>query len=56
VENHGVDPDIEVPITPDQWHGAVDPQLDRAIAEALQRLGETPAVTPPEPAPPRVGR
>lgn len=56
VENHGVDPDIEVPITPDQWHGEADPQLDRAIAEALRRLDESPAVTPPEPAPPRVRR
>jgi tricorn protease len=56
VENHGVDPDIEVPITPDQWHGEADPQLDRAIAEALQRLEQTPAATPPQSAPPRVRR
>lgn len=56
VENHGVDPDIEVPITPDQWHGEADPQLDRAIEEALRRLEETPAVTPPAMAPPRVRR
>lgn len=56
VENHGVDPDIEVPITPDQWHGEADPQLDRAIEEALRRLEETPAATPPTPAPPRVRR
>ncbi|QGN33327.1 S41 family peptidase [Microlunatus sp. Gsoil 973] len=56
VENHGVDPDIEVPITPDQWHGEADPQLDRAIAEALRSLEQTPAATPPEPAPPRVRR
>ncbi|SDS12347.1 S41 family peptidase [Microlunatus soli] len=54
VENHGVDPDIEVPITPADWHAAADPQLDRAIAEALERLDRTPAATPPQPAPPRV--
>lgn len=56
VENHGVDPDIEVPITPDQWHSEADPQLDRAIDEALRRLKETPAVNPPAVAPPRVQR
>jgi tricorn protease len=56
VENHGVDPDIEVPHTPAD-HDAeaqADPQLDRAIAEALARLEETPAVTPPVLPPPRV--
>jgi tricorn protease len=56
VENHGVDPDIEVPMTPDQWHGEPDPQLDRAIAEALDRLAETPAAVPPQVDPPRVRR
>ena len=54
VENHGVDPDIEVPITPADWHRDADPQLDRAIAEALERLEATPAAVPPQLAPPRV--
>jgi tricorn protease len=56
VENHGVDPDIEVPITPADWHTDADPQLDRAVAEALERLREHPAAIPPQPGPPRVHR
>ena len=56
VENHGVDPDIEVVLTPADWHGPADPQLDRAVAEALRRLTETPAATPPPLPPPRVRR
>ncbi|HIZ35370.1 MAG TPA: PDZ domain-containing protein [Candidatus Ruania gallistercoris] len=47
VENHGVDPDIEVVHTPADLFSAADPQLDRAIAEALARLEETPAAQPP---------
>ena len=46
VENHGVDPDIEVVHTPADHDSEADPQLDRAIAELLQRLEETPAVSP----------
>jgi tricorn protease len=56
VENHGIDPDIEVPITPADWHSETDLQLDRAISEALDRLATTPAATPPQPDPPRVRR
>lgn len=52
VENHGVDPDIEVEHDPAQLFKDDDPQLDRAIAEVLARLDETPAATEPElPAP-----
>lgn len=52
VENHGVDPDIEVVHDPGQLFREDDPQLDRAIAEALERLAEDPAAVPPElPAP-----
>ncbi|WP_156761565.1 S41 family peptidase [Microbacterium karelineae] len=52
VENHGVDPDIEVIHDPSALFGDADPQLDRAIAEALARLDETPAATaPPVPEP-----
>lgn len=47
VENHGVDPDIEVVHTPADFFSDADPQLDRAITEALSRLEETPARTPP---------
>lgn len=38
MENHGVDPDIEVEHTPGDFFGDADPQLDRAIAEALELL------------------
>ncbi|MGW9004124.1 S41 family peptidase [Brevibacterium casei] len=54
VENHGVDPDIEVEHDPSQLFAEADPQLDRAIAEVLARLEETPAVTAPEMPEPRV--
>ncbi|WP_194288727.1 S41 family peptidase, partial [Ornithinicoccus halotolerans] len=49
VENHGVDPDIEVPTSPADFFAEDDVQLDRAIAEALRRLEETPAAAPPPP-------
>lgn len=45
-ENHGVDPDIVVEMTPSDWDAEQDPQLDAAIAEALKRLDETPAKQP----------
>lgn len=52
VENRGVDPDIEVIHDPGQMFRQDDPQLDRAITEALERLAERPAAAPPElPAP-----
>lgn len=47
VENHGVDPDIEVVHTPADFFSENDPQLDRAIREAISLLDETPAQTPP---------
>ena len=50
VENHGVDPDVEVVITPQDWAAGRDPQLDRAVDIALAALQERPAVTPPDPA------
>jgi tricorn protease len=50
VENHGVDPDVEVPITPQDWAADVDPQLDTAVRLALQALQVHPAATPPDPA------
>lgn len=46
VENHGVDPDIVVEMTPSDWDAVADPQLDAAVAEALTRLEATPAVRP----------
>lgn len=47
VENHGVDPDIEVVCTPQDWAAGRDPQLDEAIRVALAELAEHPAATPP---------
>ncbi|MDQ3738372.1 MAG: PDZ domain-containing protein, partial [Actinomycetota bacterium] len=48
VENYGVDPDIEVPMTPADHAAGRDPQLDRAVDEVLARLEERPASVPPE--------
>jgi tricorn protease len=47
VENHGVDPDVEVVHTPADWAAGRDPQLDRAVALALTALEATPAKTAP---------
>jgi tricorn protease len=47
VENHGVDPDVEVLHTPDDWAADRDPQLDTAIRLALDALAVTPAKSPP---------
>ena len=48
MENHGVDPDVEVVVTPQDRTAGRDPQLDRAIALALQRVEEQPPVRPPD--------
>ncbi|MFB9369423.1 S41 family peptidase [Kitasatospora albolonga] len=48
VENHGVDPDVEVPIAPHQWANGEDPQLAEGVRIALAALAERPAVTAPE--------
>ena len=48
VENYGVDPDIEVLISPDDWAAGQDPQLETAIRIALEALAARPAVTPPD--------
>jgi tricorn protease len=52
VENHGVDPDIEVVHSPADFFSEDDPQLDRAMAEAFALLERHGTATPPElPAP-----
>ncbi|HEX8488040.1 MAG TPA: S41 family peptidase [Propionibacteriaceae bacterium] len=56
VENRGIDPDIEVAMTPADWHSEGDPQLDRAVSEALERLEQSPAASPPALPEPRVRR
>ncbi|MFF3398314.1 S41 family peptidase [Streptomyces sp. NPDC002659] len=48
VENHGVDPDVEVVTTPQDHAAGRDPQLDEAVRIALAVLSENPAKTPPD--------
>jgi tricorn protease len=48
VENHGVDPDVEVVITPQDRVAGRDPQLDTAVRLALEALVERPAAVPPQ--------
>lgn len=50
VENHGVDPDVEVVIAPQDWAADRDPQLERAVDMALEALEQQPAAVPPDPA------
>jgi tricorn protease len=47
VENYGVDPDVEVLITPDDWAAGTDTQLETAIRLATEALSATPAAAPP---------
>jgi tricorn protease len=66
VENHGVDPDVEVVASPDDHATGSDPQLETAIRMAVEALAARPAVTPPgasdrpskrrPPLPPRPGQ
>ena len=50
VENYGVDPDVEVPIPPQDWAAGRDPQLDTAVRMVLEALEREPAARPPDPA------
>ncbi len=47
LENHGVDPDVEVAIAPHDWAAGRDPQLDTAVRLALQALEQRPPAAPP---------
>jgi tricorn protease len=49
VENHGVDPDVEVIMSPDDWAAERDTQLETAVGLALEALQQRPAVRPPDP-------
>jgi len=49
VENEGVPPDIEVEQTPADVIGGRDPQLEKAIAVALDELKKHPPATPVRP-------
>ncbi len=48
VENYGVDPDVEVLMTPQDHAAGRDPQLDEAVRVALEMLAESPAAVRPE--------
>jgi tricorn protease len=48
VENHGVDPDIEVEERPEDARLGRDRQLERAVAELLRRLEQSPPPAPPD--------
>lgn len=52
IEGEGVSPDIEVENPPEAVLKGKDPQLDRAIQEALRRLATQPGLLPPRPADP----
>ncbi len=56
VENYGTDPDIDVDIAPQDFANNVDPQLDRAIAEAVRLIEERPTLEPTPGQRPRLGR
>ncbi|MHB9753858.1 S41 family peptidase [Streptomyces sp. BYX5S] len=47
LENHGVDPDVEVVHAPQDAVAGRDPQLDEAVRIALASLGENPAKSAP---------
>jgi tricorn protease len=49
VENYGVDPDMEVLISPDDWAAGRDPQLETAVKLALEALEKQPPSVPPDP-------
>jgi tricorn protease len=48
VENYGVDPDVEVIMSPDDWAAGRDTQLETAVRLALEALQRRPAVRPPD--------
>jgi tricorn protease len=50
IENHGVDPDIEVENTPSDMVAGRDPQLERAIQYCMDELKKNPVRRPARPA------
>jgi tricorn protease len=48
VENHGVDPDVEVIPSPDDYAAGLDQQLETAVRLALEALEARPPVTAPD--------
>ena len=53
IENHGVDPDIEVEYPPEIVYKGGDPQIDRAVQELMNKITTAPRTLPqPPPVPP----
>jgi tricorn protease len=52
IEGHGVEPDIEVHNDPKSLLAGDDPQLERAVAEVLERMRDDPRILPERPDPP----
>jgi tricorn protease len=50
IENHGVDPDIEVEFDPEAVRAGHDPQLEKAVALVLDQLQKHPLAKPQRPA------
>ena len=48
MENRGVDPDVEVIISPVDWAEGRDPQLATAVQLAVEALRTRPAARPPD--------
>lgn len=46
IENRGVEPDIEVEMRPQDYIAGADPQLERAIAEAVRLMADNPPALP----------
>ncbi len=49
VENHGIAPDVEVEMDPKLVRQGHDPQLEKAVAVALEQLAKNPPATFPRP-------
>jgi tricorn protease len=50
VENHGVDPDVDVDLDPYEVRAGRDPQLEKAVEIVLEALKQNPPVRPTKPA------
>ncbi|MEZ5345515.1 MAG: PDZ domain-containing protein [Pyrinomonadaceae bacterium] len=49
IENLGIEPDIDVEIMPEDLKTGRDPQLQKAIEEAMRKIAQTPAAKPKRP-------
>jgi tricorn protease len=50
LENHGVEPDVEVELDPQAVRAGHDPQLEKAVSVVLEELKKHPPTRPPRPA------